>query len=97
VKKLPKTINVTLKVWRQHGPEDKGRFETIAAQNISVHMSFIEMLDTVNEQLTLEGKRPMARKKQPHSASFTCENSQTVTPLWWSRSAPGRLRSSKIW
>jgi len=60
VKKLPKTINVTLKVWRQQGPEDKGRFETIAAPNISVHMSFIEMLDTVNEQLTLEGKEPIA-------------------------------------
>jgi succinate dehydrogenase / fumarate reductase iron-sulfur subunit len=60
VKKLPKTINVTLNVWRQQGPEDKGHFETIAAQNLSVHMSFIEMLDTVNEQLTLEGKDPIA-------------------------------------
>ena len=60
MKKLPKTINVTLKVWRQQGPEDKGRFETIAARNMSVHMSFIEMLDTVNEQLTLEGKDPIA-------------------------------------
>lgn len=60
MKKLPKTLNLTLKVWRQQGPDDKGHFETIAAQNISVHMSFIEMLDTVNEQLTLEGKDPIA-------------------------------------
>jgi succinate dehydrogenase / fumarate reductase iron-sulfur subunit len=60
VKKLAKTINVTLKVWRQPGPEAKGYFETIVAKNISVHMSFIEMLDTVNEQLTLEGKEPIA-------------------------------------
>jgi succinate dehydrogenase / fumarate reductase iron-sulfur subunit len=60
VKKLPQTINITLKVWRQQGPEDKGHFETLTAKNISVHMSFIEMLDTVNEQLTLEGKEPIA-------------------------------------
>lgn len=60
MKKLAKTINVTLKVWRQPGPEAKGHFEVIAAKNISVHMSFIEMLDTVNEQLTLDGKDPIA-------------------------------------
>ena len=45
MKKLPQTINIKLKVWRQQGPEDKGHFETLAAKNISVHMSFIEMLD----------------------------------------------------
>ncbi len=60
MKKLPKTIALTLKVWRQKGPEDKGHFESISAKNISVHMSFLEMLDTVNEQLTLEGKDPIA-------------------------------------
>jgi succinate dehydrogenase / fumarate reductase iron-sulfur subunit len=60
VKKLAETINVTLKIWRQAGPAAKGHFETIAAENISLHMSFIEMLDTVNEQLTLDGKDPIA-------------------------------------
>ena len=60
MKKLPKTINLTLKVWRQNGPADKGHLETIPAKNISVHMSFLEMLDSVNEQLTLEGKEPIA-------------------------------------
>ena len=60
MKKLPKTITLTLNVWRQKGPEDKGHFETIPAKNISVHMSFLEMLDAVNEQLTLEGKDPIA-------------------------------------
>ena len=60
MKKLPKTINLTLKVWRQQQNEKKGHFDTIAAQNISVHMSFIEMLDSVNEQLTMEGKDPIA-------------------------------------
>ena len=60
MKKLPETINLTLKVWRQQQNEKKEHFETIAAQNISVHMSFIEMLDSVNEQLTLAGKDPIA-------------------------------------
>ena len=45
MKKLPKTIDLTLKVWRQQQNEKKGHFETVAAKNISVHMSFIEMLD----------------------------------------------------
>ena len=60
MKKLPQTINLTLKVWRQQQSEGKGHFETVAARNISVHMSFIEMLDSVNEDLTLEGKDPIA-------------------------------------
>ena len=60
MKTLPKTINLTLKVWRQKGPADKGHLETIPARNISVHMSFLEMLDSVNEQLTLDGKEPIA-------------------------------------
>jgi succinate dehydrogenase / fumarate reductase iron-sulfur subunit len=55
-----KTINLTLKVWRQSGPKTKGRFETYRAQNISTDMSFLEMIDVVNEQLTLDGKEPIA-------------------------------------
>ncbi len=55
-----KTINLTLKVWRQQGPEGKGRLETYRAENISTDASFLEMLDIVNEGLTLEGKEPIA-------------------------------------
>ena len=54
------TISLTLKVWRQNGPDEKGRFETHEAKDISTDMSFLEMLDVVNEQLTLEGKDPIA-------------------------------------
>lgn len=57
---MSKTIHLTLKIWRQNGPTDKGRFETYPAQNISTDMSFLEMLDVVNEQLTLEGREPIA-------------------------------------
>ena len=53
MKKLPKTIDITLKVWRQQGPESKGLFTDIPVKGVSVHMSFIELLDSVNEQLSL--------------------------------------------
>ena len=55
-----KAINLTLKVWRQNGPKHKGRFEDYKANNISTDMSFLEMLDVVNEELTLSGKDPVA-------------------------------------
>jgi succinate dehydrogenase / fumarate reductase iron-sulfur subunit len=57
---VTKTINITLKVWRQKGPTDKGRLETYHAKNISTDMSFLEMLDVVNEQLALDGREPIA-------------------------------------
>lgn len=57
---MTKTINLTLKVWRQLGSEKKGRFETYRADKISTDMSFLEMLDVVNEQLTLDNKEPIA-------------------------------------
>jgi len=55
-----KTINLTLKVWRQSGPTAPGRLETYKAENIPTDASFLEMLDITNERLTLEGKEPIA-------------------------------------
>jgi succinate dehydrogenase / fumarate reductase iron-sulfur subunit len=57
---VSKPIHLTLKIWRQNGPDDRGRFEIYPAKNISTDMSFLEMLDVVNEQLTLEGQEPIA-------------------------------------
>lgn len=57
---MSKTINLTLKVWRQEGPDKKGRLESYSARDISTDMSFLEMLDVINEQLTLEGREPIA-------------------------------------
>ena len=54
------TINLTLKVWRQKGSDTKGSLETYRARDISVDMSFLEMIDVVNEQITLDGKDPIA-------------------------------------
>ena len=52
-------LNLTLQVWRQRGPRDTGRFETYKAEGISVDMSFLEMLDVVNERLLAEEKEPI--------------------------------------
>ncbi|MFN5673826.1 MAG: succinate dehydrogenase/fumarate reductase iron-sulfur subunit [Bacteroidia bacterium] len=54
------TMNLTLKVWRQNNATERGRFETYNAQNISPDMSFLEMIDVVNERLIQEGKDPIA-------------------------------------
>jgi succinate dehydrogenase / fumarate reductase iron-sulfur subunit len=57
---VTKAINLTLKIWRQKGPTETGELETIEARDISTDMSFLEMLDVVNEKLTLEDKEPIA-------------------------------------
>ncbi|OGW36897.1 MAG: succinate dehydrogenase [Nitrospirae bacterium GWC2_56_14] len=54
------TIDVTLRIWRQKGPEHPGSFETYEAKNVSVDQSFLEMLDEVNEGLALSGHEPVA-------------------------------------
>jgi succinate dehydrogenase / fumarate reductase iron-sulfur subunit len=57
---VTKTINLTLKIWRQKGPDVKGSLETYEAKDILTDMSFLEMIDVINEQLTLGGKDPIA-------------------------------------
>ncbi len=54
------TLDLTLNVWRQRNREAEGRFATYEARGISPDMSFLEMLDVVNEQLTLKGEDPIA-------------------------------------
>lgn len=55
-----KKLNITLKVWRQAGPNEKGEFKTYEAKNISSDASFLEMLDIVNEELEAKGEEPIA-------------------------------------
>lgn len=52
-------MDYTLKVWRQNGPNDQGRFETVPAKDIPKEASFLEMLDIVNNGLEAEGKDPI--------------------------------------
>ena len=53
-------MNLTLKVWRQPGPNAPGRLVEYKADNISPDMSFLEMLDVVNEDLIKRGDEPIA-------------------------------------
>jgi succinate dehydrogenase / fumarate reductase iron-sulfur subunit len=53
-------MNLTLKIWRQKNAKDAGRLETYAAKDVSADMSFLEMLDVVNEGLIGAGKDPIA-------------------------------------
>lgn len=53
-------MNLTLKIWRQNGPEDKGKMVDYNVKDISEHMSFLEMMDVLNEQLIAEGEEPVA-------------------------------------
>lgn len=53
-------MNLTLYVWRQKNAEDKGRMEKYEAKDVKHHMSFLEMLDVVNEGLTQQGIEPIA-------------------------------------
>uniref|UniRef100_A0A7C3UZ88 Succinate dehydrogenase/fumarate reductase iron-sulfur subunit n=1 Tax=Desulfobacca acetoxidans TaxID=60893 RepID=A0A7C3UZ88_9BACT len=55
-----KTINLTLQIWRQPRPDAPGRLETYKAENIPTSASFLEMLDIVNERLTMAGIEPIA-------------------------------------
>ena len=53
-------MNLSLKVWRQAGPDAAGRLVAYEATDISPDMSFLEMLDVVNERLTESGQEPIA-------------------------------------
>jgi len=53
-------MNLTLRVWRQKNAASPGRFESYEARNMIPDMSFLEMLDVVNEELMARGEEPIA-------------------------------------
>ncbi len=53
-------MNLTLKIWRQKSAQDKGRMVEYKVTEISEHMSFLEMMDVLNEQLINKGDEPVA-------------------------------------
>jgi len=53
-------VNLTLKVWRQKNAQSKGKLETYQLADISPDMSFLEMLDVLNQQLIVKGDDPVA-------------------------------------
>ena len=57
---MARVMNLVLQVWRQRSATDEGRFVRYEARNINDHMSFLEMLDVVNEELLANGEEPIA-------------------------------------
>lgn len=53
-------MNLTLKIWRQKSAKTQGNMETYPVEGISPDMSFLEMLDVLNEKLVNDGKEPVA-------------------------------------
>ena len=53
-------MKITLKIWRQKNPQDKGRFVEYKLDNVSTEMTFLEMLDSLNDKLIKEGEDPVA-------------------------------------
>lgn len=53
-------MNITVRVWRQAGPESEGRMVSYPCEDVSPDMSFLEMLDVLNERLILAGEVPIA-------------------------------------
>jgi succinate dehydrogenase / fumarate reductase iron-sulfur subunit len=51
---------LTLRVWRQAGPDKPGKFVNYQAKDLNPNMSLLEMLDVVNDELTLKGEEPIA-------------------------------------
>jgi succinate dehydrogenase / fumarate reductase, iron-sulfur subunit len=54
------SLNLTLKIWRQKNAQDAGKFATYNVSDISTDMSFLEMIDVLNEQLITKGEEPVA-------------------------------------
>ena len=53
-------MKFALRIWRQNGPEDEGRFVDYDIDDVSPSTSFLEMLDALNERLTQRGEEPVA-------------------------------------
>ena len=53
-------MNITVRVWRQPTADAAGRMVSYQVPDVSEHMSFLEMLDVLNERLTMEGEDPIA-------------------------------------
>ena len=57
---MSETINLTLKVWRQPNASAEGKFAVYKLNDVSTHMSFLEMMDVLNEQLIKSDDEPVA-------------------------------------
>jgi len=56
----PEYLNLTLKIWRQEGPDAKGDFQVVEAKEIPTSASFLEMMDIINERIIGDSGDPVA-------------------------------------
>lgn len=56
---MSSNMTIHLKYWKQNGPHTQGHFEEYTLDNVNEHMSFLEMLDVLNEELMLKGEEPV--------------------------------------
>ncbi len=56
---MAETFTIHLKIWRQAGPDKPGKLVDYTVENVNEHMSFLEMLDVLNEQIIAEGEEPI--------------------------------------
>ena len=56
---MENSINIKLKIWRQRGPKEEGKFVDYALDHVPTDISFLEMLDMLNEQLVEKGEEPV--------------------------------------
>lgn len=57
-------MKLKLNIWRQESASAKGALKTYALDNLEKDMSFLEMLDVLNERLVLEGERPVLHRRR---------------------------------
>ena len=81
---MEKAINIKLKIWRQRGPKEPGQFVNYSLDNVPTDISFLEMLDMLNEQLVEQGEEPVTviltdLLAASLLASCTCVNSTMAT------------------
>ena len=107
---MEKTINITLKVWRQKGSKEKGRFEEYKLNGVSTDSSFLEMLDILNLKCDpvliaslrgTPGLLPAYHMNKEHWITAVLDGSapdaqiQTLLAMSYDMTAPGHGRTVK--
>ena len=88
-------ISLTLHIWRQDGPNAKGGFETCHMKDIDTDISFLEMMDLLNEQLMGDGKEN-SRELVKQAYGFGTGKKRLATTFAAARFAPSQTANSII-
>ena len=78
---MEQTINIKLKIWRQRGPKEPGQFVDYSLDNVPTNISFLEMLDMLNEQLVEKGEEPVVFDNDCARESAVCAHSTSTVIL----------------